>query len=82
MLEPAVAGLVRRVPLRHVLPGRASAQHPEDAVEHLAGIPPGPAAPIGAASELRHQRFDQRPLLVGQVHIEEIGIPPTSPKYL
>lgn len=38
-----------------------------DAVEDLARLPPGSAAPIGPARRHRHQRFDDRPWFVRQV---------------
>jgi hypothetical protein len=66
VLEATVAGLIRREAVRQVLPLRAAAQNPEDAVEHLACITPRAAPPIGAASWFRNQGLDDRPLIVGQ----------------
>jgi hypothetical protein len=61
-----MAGLVGREALGQVLPARATAQNPEDAVEDFARIPPGSAAPIGPAWRHWNQRFDDRPLFVRQ----------------
>jgi len=38
LLEAPMAGLIRRIALRNVLPRRSGAKHPQDAVEHLAGM--------------------------------------------
>jgi hypothetical protein len=62
-----VAGLVRREAAGQVLPPRARAQYPEDGVDHLAALPPRPAAAVLAAGQLGQVRLDDRPLLVGQL---------------
>jgi hypothetical protein len=47
-----VAGLVGRVASRQILPGRAGLEDPEDPIEDIAGVAPGPAAPIGTPTRL------------------------------
>jgi hypothetical protein len=59
LLEAALAGLVGGEALGQVLPARAAAQNPQDAVEDRARIPPGAAAPIRPARQHRKQRFDK-----------------------
>jgi hypothetical protein len=61
-----MAGLVGREALGQVLPARTATQNPEDAVKDLTRIPPGAATPIGPAWRHWNQRFDDRPLFVGQ----------------
>jgi hypothetical protein len=50
LLETAMAGLVRRILAGQILPAGSGAQNPEHAVEHGAGIAPGPATSIAASS--------------------------------
>lgn len=59
--------LIGRVASRQVVPRRAGAQHPEDAIEYRARIGPGPAPPVGAHGRPK-EGFDRSPLGVGQVH--------------
>jgi hypothetical protein len=61
---------VRRIPVGHVGPRRASAQDPKNAVEHVAWIAPRSAATILSNFRLRQQRLDCGPLLIGQVHLD------------
>jgi hypothetical protein len=61
-----MAGLVGRKAPGQILPARAAAQYPKDAVEHLTGIPPGSAASIGAEWWRGNQRLNDGPWLVGQ----------------
>lgn len=70
LLEPAVARLRRRVATREIGPGGAGAQHPKDAVEHVARIAPRPTALLAGAYNfgVGDERTDERPLLLGQVH--------------
>lgn len=65
---PSVASREGRIPVGHVAPARPCAEDPEDPVQHLPDIAPRASAPIGANLRLRNQRFDERPLFVGQVH--------------
>jgi hypothetical protein len=61
--------LIRRIPPGEVFPGRAGAEHPEDAVEHIPRIAPRAATPIATHARLRQERFENGPLGVSQVHI-------------
>ena len=63
-LKAAMTGLIRRIAVRQVLPGRAGAKDPEDAVQHIARIAPRSPAPIAAESRLRQQRRQNGPLRV------------------
>jgi hypothetical protein len=67
LLETAMAGLVRRIAFRKVVPRSAGAQDPENPVQHFARVSPRPAATIPAASRHRDQRCDDLPLRVRQV---------------
>jgi hypothetical protein len=64
LLESAVAGLVRWNTLGQILPARATAPNPEDPVEDLTRIPPGAAAPVGAARRFGNQRCEKSPWFV------------------
>ncbi len=64
LLEPAVAGLVRREAVWQVLPARAASEYPEDAVDDLAGVSPRPAALVFAARRVGYQRGQHGPLFV------------------
>ena len=68
-----MAGRRRRVPIGHVLPGGARAQHPENPVQHFSGVSPGTTTSIGANVRLRDQRFDNGPLRVLEVHGSLLG---------
>jgi len=52
-LKAAMTRLVRRIARREILPRSARAQDPQDAIEHIARVAPGPPAPIAAESRLR-----------------------------
>jgi hypothetical protein len=70
LLEPVVARLIRRIAPRQIRPWRARPQDPEDPVEHVARVPPWPAAtprrPLPLAfGDTGANRF---PLLVREVH--------------
>jgi len=62
--------LVRRISRREVVPGRAGAQHPEDAIEDRARLLRRPAATIGT-SAMPEQRLERLPLSVSKVHAVE-----------
>ena len=62
-----MTGLIRRIAIRQILPGRAGAQDPKDAVQHVPRIPPRSATPV-RASLLLEERLNDLPLLVGQIH--------------
>jgi hypothetical protein len=62
-----MTGLIGRVTTRQIVPGSARAQDPKDAIQHRASILPRPAPPILPTFGTK-QRFEQRPLGVGDVH--------------
>jgi hypothetical protein len=70
LLEPSVAGLIRRVASRHVCPWRSRPQHPHHTVEDRAGCFVRTPARGPRRSTLfgRQVRFDDLPLLVGEIH--------------
>lgn len=68
LLKASMTRLIRRIARRQVLPGRTRAEHPQDAVEDIARIAPGTAAPVAPQPRLREERFENRPLRVSQVH--------------
>jgi len=70
-LKPPVAGLVRRVTSRQVLPRSARTQDPEHAIEDVSRIAEGPTTSVlEKRLFLREKRLDQSPLLFGEVHIK------------
>jgi hypothetical protein len=71
LLKPTMARLVRRIPLGKIFPGGARAEHPKDAVQHLARIPPRSPAAVLPTFRFK-ERLDDRPLLVGQVHARPV----------
>jgi hypothetical protein len=71
LLEPAMAGLVRRILAGQILPAGSGAQNPEHAVEHGAGIAPGPAATV-AARFFAQQRLHHFPLGIAEVHALDV----------
>lgn len=76
LLESLEARRVRRIPTWHVGPRRAGAQHPENAVQHVARVAPRPPAFLGRAGELGpgHELLDRLPLRVGQIHPDGTNI--------
>jgi hypothetical protein len=71
LLESAMARLVRRVLARQVAPAGSGSQDPEHAVEHRAGVAPGPTASVGS-SLLAQQWPDYFPLRVAHVHASDL----------
>jgi hypothetical protein len=69
-LKPTVASLVGRIPWRKIGPRSARSQHPEHAVQHLAGAAVGAAALRRRLAPLvfGEVRLEDFPLLVGEVH--------------
>ena len=63
-----MAGLVRGISVRQILPRRSRTKHPENPVENLAGIAPGTASAIAAPGKAWDQGLQQLPLLVREVH--------------
>lgn len=61
-VEAIVGGRVRPVSLRQIAPRRASAQHPEDAVENTPIV-----LRFGASPVRWQQRLDDAPLEIAQV---------------
>lgn len=61
-VEPVVSSRIRPIPLGQIAPWRASAQHPEDAVEDLPVV-----QRLGTSAVHRQQRFDDTPLEVRQI---------------
>jgi len=70
LLKAAVTGLIRRIAPRQVVPRRAGAQHPEDAIEDGPRIGPWAPAPIGSSARTE-RRFEHGPLGVSEVHAVE-----------
>ena len=63
-----MASLVGWVAFGEVLPGCSGAKYPEDAVEDVARISPGPAPPIFSSRWCWDQWLQYLPLFVGEVH--------------
>ena len=70
-LEAAMTRLIGRVAVGQILPRRARAKDPQDAVQHVARIAPRPSAPIATQARFRQERRENRPLGVGEVHTAE-----------
>ena len=71
-LEAAMTGLIRRIAIGQILPGRAGPQHPENPVQHVPRIAPRPAAAIAPQAGFRHEWREDRPLRVREVHAVEV----------
>jgi hypothetical protein len=67
-LVAAVTGLIGRIALGQIVPGRAGLQDPEDAVQHITRVTPGAAPAVGATARLGQQRLQHDPLRIGEVH--------------
>jgi hypothetical protein len=76
-LEATIASLVRRIARWQVVPRRARAQDPQDAVHDGPRIGPRPAAPIRATARAEG-RFEHGTLDVGEVHAVEYDGDPTD----
>jgi hypothetical protein len=70
LLEPAVARLVRRKAAWQRLPWRTRPQHPENSAEDWPGRDPW--SPLTVSTALLHgdKRFNYRPLLVCEFHVD------------
>jgi hypothetical protein len=68
LLKATVRGLVGRVAFGKVLPGRPGAQYPEDAVQDIAWVSPGPASSVFSSRWLWDKKLQYFPLLVCEVH--------------
>jgi hypothetical protein len=71
VLKAPMAGLVRRIASRQVVPRGARAQDPEGPIERGPRVGPRATAPIGAPLRTK-QRFEYVPLLVGEVHAFDV----------
>lgn len=65
-----MTGRSRGIAVGHLVPLRARAHHPENPIQHVAGIAPRPTASIGTPSRLWEERFDPSPLRIGEVHAQ------------
>ncbi|OFW66959.1 MAG: hypothetical protein A2Y74_00550 [Actinobacteria bacterium RBG_13_63_9] len=68
LLEWTVAGLTGRMAVGEILPRRAHANHPEDSVKNVSGIPAPTTPPALGARSLGDQGGNNLPLLVERVH--------------
>jgi hypothetical protein len=68
LLEAAMTRRWGRIPIRHILPGRAGAQHPQDAIEDLAIVAPGTASSVGSTAGRGNQWFENAPLFILEFH--------------
>ena len=66
LLKATMAGLVRGVTGRQVVPGSARAENPQNGVQYGTPIPPG-SSPYPSLRALQ-QGFQNRPLGIGEVH--------------
>jgi hypothetical protein len=68
-LEPTMGRRSRRILFWQMLPLRTRAQHPKHAIqESSCAVLRRTTLAVAAAFAFRDQRFDQTPLLVGEVH--------------
>jgi hypothetical protein len=67
-LKAPMASLVGRVAFWKIFPGRPGAQYPEDTVQDVARVSPGPASSVFSSRWLWDKRFQYFPLLVCEVH--------------
>jgi hypothetical protein len=70
LLHPSMARLIRRIFTRQRSPRRARPQHPQNAFEHGPGLDARPAATVATTTPLWHQRRDDLPLLIRQLHVD------------
>ena len=68
LLKSSVTGLIGGMSTWKVLPGSSRAKNPQDSIQHIAWIAPGPSPAIRSLFRLRKKRLDEIPLLFGQVH--------------
>ncbi len=65
LLKSSVAGLIGGISVRKILPGSSRAKNPQDSIQHIAWIAPGPSPAIRSLFRLRKKRLDELPLLFG-----------------
>lgn len=68
-LEAAMTRLVRRIAARQIVPRRAGAKDPQHAVQHGAWFDPRTPTSVSAPARTKH-RFQDGPLLVGEIHAQ------------
>ncbi len=68
LLKSSMTGLIGGVPIQKIFPGSSRAKNPQDAIEYVAWIAPGPSPAIRSLFRLRKKRLDELPLLFSQVH--------------
>ena len=68
LLKSSVTSLIGRMPTRKIFPGGSRAENPQDAVQDIAWITPGPTPAIRSLLWLRKKRLDELPLFFGEVH--------------
>jgi len=73
-----VAGLIRGIAPWQILPRGAGLEDPQDAVQYVAGVAPGPTASVGATARCGQQGLEHGPLSVGEVHESTPG--PRAPE--
>ena len=69
-LKATMAGLMRRIAARQIVPRGARAQDPEDALEDRPRRRPGAPSSIRSTSRSK-DRFEDGPLLIGEIHAPE-----------
>jgi hypothetical protein len=69
-LHPPMARLIRRIFARQRSPRRAGPQHPQDAFEHGPRLDARSATTVATTTLLWHQRRDDLPLLIRQLHVD------------
>ena len=68
LLKPPVAGLIRWIAWRQIFPRCPRTEHPQGAVENVSRVTPRAAPAIRTDLGFRNERFDELPLLFGEVH--------------
>ena len=68
-----MTGLIGRITTGQIVPGSAGARNPQDTVQHRSRVLPRPASPIVPSFRTK-QRFEQRPLGVGEVHALDLRL--------
>ncbi len=66
-----MTGLIGRITTWQIVPGSTGAQNPKDAIQHRARILPRSAPPILPTFGTK-QRFQKRPLGIGEVHASDL----------
>lgn len=63
-----MAGLVRWIPARQILPGRSSPHNPENPLQDIPWVSPRATAAFAANLLRREKRGDDLPLFLGEIH--------------